>query len=107
MGRRRRNPPTDSLTERPDDARQHAGVCLAAIVQQPRGEDVALRHACLPEPPDDVEAVPAIGDVHRIEDGELRRCEPGSELRALARPNTRDEVTAELTRLRCPPARSG
>ena len=67
------------------DARPDAGVALAGVVEQPGEQDVRLGDAVGAQRGDDVEAVAPVGDVHRVEQRELWRGDPGRQRRPLLR----------------------
>ena len=76
---------------------------LAGVVEEARQEHVGVGHAGRPECGHDVEAVAPVGDRHPVEEGELGRRQPLGQRRSLHGSNPRDDVPAELARLRSPP----
>ena len=89
-----------------------AGVlALVADVQEQRGDagspfayaGVSVGGAVGPEGRDDVEAVPAIGDVHRVEQRELGGRQPGRHVVPLARRHAGPKVRPELADPATPP----
>ena len=93
----------ERLTERPRDPRPDARVPLRAVVEEPGREHVAVRHAGAPQGGDDVEAVAAVGDVHGVEQGQLRGPQPGRQRCPLIGTHAGGEVPQELAALTRPP----
>jgi hypothetical protein len=77
-------------------------VLLASIVEQAGQQEVAIADAVGAQRSDDIEAMASIGDMHRVEQGELRRRQPADQRRALLGRDTRPQVGPELAGLRCP-----
>ena len=91
------------LPESVDHPRPDAGVALPGVVEQTCEEQIVVGRAVLPQGGDHVEAVAAVGDMHRIEDRELCGSEPGRQSGALLRADPSPDVRPELAGLRCPP----
>ena len=82
-GRDAPDPVPIPLTERVGDARPDPGLSFAGIVQQAGEEEVGIGHAIRAQRRLDVEAVTPVGDVHRVEEGELGGRGPGRQRRTL------------------------
>jgi hypothetical protein len=99
----RPDPRAVALTKGVDDPRPDAGVALAGVVEQTGEQDLVVADALGSERGDDVETVPAIGDVHRVEQCELRGRQPGDQSGPLRRRHSSADVRAELADPTRPP----
>jgi len=72
-------------------------------VQQARREHVAVGHAGPPQRGDDVEPVAPIGNVHGVEQLQLRGPQPRRQRGALCGAHAREQVRTELAGLTRPP----
>ncbi len=96
------------LTERVGDPRPDADMALAGVVEQPGEQDLVVGHAVGAQRRHDVEPVASIGDVHRVEERELRRgVSQVDECRPLVDPHPGGDVRAELADLSGPPRSPG
>ena len=93
------------LAERERHAWPHPGAALARVVEQPGEQDLVVGDALLAQRRDHVEAVPPVGDVHRIEQCQLRRAHPGRQRRPLVGGHAGPHVRPELADLATPPGR--
>ncbi len=76
---------------------------LARVVQKAGEEQIGIGHAFGTQRRIDVEAVTPVGDVHRVEQGELSGCGPGHQRRTLLGRHGRPEVRPELADPTRPP----
>ena len=105
----RRNPPDPGavlLTERIRDPRpERPSSPLPASCSEPREEELLIQPAFGAKRRDDVEAVPLVGDVHRVEEGELGGRQPAGQRLAFVARHPGAPVRAELADLRAPEGR--
>jgi hypothetical protein len=58
---------------------------LPGVVEQTRHQQLGVYHVCGAQTRDDVQPMPTIGHVHRIEESKLPRRQPASQLLTLGR----------------------